>query len=231
MEALVRWNRPNIGLVPPNDFIPIAEETGLIVPLGKRVLEIACQQNKAWIDAGYPPMCVSVNLSIRQFRHGSELVETIKTTLTTTGLLAEYLELEITESMMMEDMKEAVDLMEQVKKLGVQISVDDFGTGYSSLSSLKNLPIQTLKIDRSFITELIDDQDSVVIVSAIISLAKQLNLKVVAEGVENAAQAEFLKKKGCDTLQGYFYARPMPAQEFETFLNKDFASENVLKPA
>ena len=220
MEALVRWQRPNFGLVPPNEFIPVAEQTGLIAPIGAHILKMACRQNKAWIDAGRTPMCVSVNLSARQFQQEDELLSTIKRTLEETGLPPEYLELEITESMMMDDVEEAITLLEKIKELGVKISVDDFGTGYSSLSSLKDLPIQTLKIDRSFINGLTDDQDSQAIVSAILSLAKQLNLSVVAEGVETKKQEKFLKRLGCDEIQGFFYSKPLPAEEFEKFLDK-----------
>ena len=221
MEALLRWQRPGFGLVSPAVFIPIAEQTGLIVPIGAHVLNVACRQNKAWIDAGRPPMCVSVNLSTRQFQQGDALLTTIKTTLANTGLAAEFLEMEITESMMMLDMSKAIDLMDEVQALGVKISVDDFGTGYSSLSALKLLPIQTLKIDRSFIIGLVADQDSIAIVSAIISLAKQLHLKIVAEGVETIEQVKFLQENGCDEIQGFFYAKPMPAQEFEAFLDNN----------
>ena len=220
MEALVRWQRPNVGMVSPGEFIPVAEQTGLIVPIGARVLELACHQNQAWIDAGRPAMCVSVNLSTRQFKQPEKLLSTIKATLQQSRLPACYLELEITESMMMEEMEVAITLMEQVKALGVNISVDDFGTGYSSLSTLKNMPIQTLKIDRSFIVGLVDDQDSIVIVSAIIALAKQLNLKVVAEGVEQADQVAFLDKIGCDEIQGFYYSKPLSPQAFELYLDQ-----------
>lgn len=218
MEALARWNRPTLGFVSPNEFIPIAELTGLIVPLGDLVLEMACRQNKKWLDLGFSPLCVSVNLSTVQLKQGDRLVSTIKGLLSETGLSAEYLEIEITESMMMEDMDNAIDILNQVRALGVKISVDDFGTGYSSLGSLKNLPVQTFKIDRSFIFELMDDQDSVAIVSAIISMAKQLNLRVVAEGVERKEQVEFLKIIGCDEIQGFFYSKPLAPEEFERYI-------------
>ena len=209
MEALVRWQPPGLDLVGPGEFIDIAEQTGLIIPLGEVVLEKACKQNKQWIDKGHPPIPISVNLSPRQLQAGDDLLTTIERVLSETGLSPEFLELEVTESMMMENESEAISVMHRIKALGVGMSVDDFGTGYSSLSSLKNLPIHTLKIDRSFITDLESNADSAAIVGAIISLAKQLNLRVVAEGVERAEEVAFLKNIGCDEIQGFYYSKPV----------------------
>ncbi|MBF0414225.1 MAG: EAL domain-containing protein [Magnetococcales bacterium] len=223
MEALVRWYRPATGLVQPGEFIPVAEQTGLIVPLGQRVLEIACQQNKAWIDAGYPPLLMSVNLSARQLRLGDDLIVTIQAILEQSGLEPQYLELEITESMMMEDMENAIQTMKKIRNLGIRISMDDFGTGYSSLSSLRIFPIQTLKIDRSFIQGIRNDPEARTIVSTILSLGKQMGLQVVAEGVEHEEEVLFLREKGCDEIQGYFYSKPIPSEECDLFLAKHFS--------
>ncbi|MBF0434673.1 MAG: EAL domain-containing protein [Magnetococcales bacterium] len=223
MEALVRWYRPATGLVPPGEFIPVAEQTGLIVPLGQRVLEIACQQNKAWIDTGYPPLLMSVNLSARQLRLGDDLIVTIQSILEQSGLEPQYLELEITESMMMEDMENAIQTMKKIRNLGIRISMDDFGTGYSSLSSLRIFPIQTLKIDRSFIQGIRNDPEARTIVSTILSLGKQMGLQVVAEGVEHEEEVLFLREKGCDEIQGYFYSKPIPSEECDLFLAKHFS--------
>lgn len=219
MEALARWIRPGLGMVPPSEFIPIAEQTGLILPIGERILERACEQNKKWLDAGLGPMVISVNLSPRQFKLGEKLVHMVVDILERTGLPAHLLELEITESMMLDDMKEAIVLLNKIRDLGVNISVDDFGTGYSSLSMLKHLPIKTLKIDRSFITDLSSNDDSATIVSTIIALAKQLNMRVVAEGVEQEAEMLILRNQGCDEIQGYYYSKPCPSKEFEAYLH------------
>ncbi|MBF0135762.1 MAG: EAL domain-containing protein [Magnetococcus sp. DMHC-1] len=218
MEALVRWQQPDEGIVSPAKFIPVAEQTGLIVAIGNQVLTMACRQNKNWIDAGFKPCRVSVNLSVRQLKQGEKLFATISGVLAATGLPPEYLELEITESMMMENIKDAVTTLERIRGLGVWISVDDFGTGYSSLGSLKNLPIQILKIDRSFISGLGTNQDLQAIVSAILHMARQLNLRVVAEGAETSEEVKFLKEMGCDEIQGFYYAKPMPAMDFAKIL-------------
>jgi diguanylate cyclase (GGDEF)-like protein/PAS domain S-box-containing protein len=212
-EALLRWQVPGHGIVEPDRFIPVSEETGLIVPIGKWVLQTACSQNIAWHQAGLPPIAVSVNVSPRQFRHGN-LVQTIAEALAQTGLDPQYLEIELTENMVMYDGEQMIDMLNAIKDLGVQISVDDFGTGYSSLSYLKRFPVDRLKIDRSFVQFLATDSDDAAIVRTIIALGHNLGLKVVAEGVETEEQVKFLTEYECDELQGYYFARPLPARGF-----------------
>ena len=219
VEALVRWKHPKLGMVPPIKFIPMAEETGLIVPIGDWVLREACRQNKAWQDAGLPPIVVSVNVSARQFRD-KNLVARVVGALKDSGLDAKYLELEVTESLIMQDVDLAVATMEDLRGLGVQLSIDDFGTGYSSLSALKSFPVSRLKIDKSFIDGLLADENDRAVASAIISLGQKLNLRVIAEGVETEAQAEFLRNINCDEMQGYLFSKPFPAQEIEELLRR-----------
>lgn len=223
MEALLRWKHPDRGLVSPIDFIPLAEETGLIVPIGGWVLEEACNQNKAWQNMGLGKLSVAVNISAVQFRQ-KDLLETIAFALTKSGLAPEYLEIEITESTVMHNASEAIVTLERLRKSGVMISIDDFGTGYSSLSYLKSFPISTLKIDRSFIREISEDTSDAAIVRAIIGLAHNLRLRVVAEGVETRQQLDFLRSLESDEYQGYYFSRPIPASEFERFLRESTAS-------
>ncbi|SIS42498.1 sensor domain-containing protein [Salimicrobium flavidum] len=211
VEVLIRWDNKELGIVSPGEFIPIAEETGLIVPIGEWVIREACRRNKAWLDAGYPAMSVSVNLSMRQFYH-KELVEMIAEILYETGLPPEFLELEITESMAIHAEQASVILTE-LNKLGVKISIDDFGTGYSSLSYLKRFPIDQLKIDQSFVRDIDSNKEDNDIIRTIISLAHNLNLEVIAEGVKTKAQLEFLKRNGCFKFQGYYLAKPMKPEE------------------
>ena len=212
VEALIRWNSPELGFVSPAQFIPLAEETGLIVPIGEWVLSTACLQAKAWQSQGIQPLTMSVNLSPRQFRQ-KNLVEMIAGVLEKTGLDASLLDLEITEGMIMHRADQAVAVLERLHKLGVRLSVDDFGTGYSSLSYLKRFPVQTLKIDRSFVNDLTTDGDDGSIVTAIIAMAKSLKLEVVAEGVETREQLAFLTRLHCDKYQGYLFSRPIPADD------------------
>lgn len=219
MEALVRWNHPLRGSVSPGEFIPLAEESGLIVPLGEWVLYEAFRQNKEWQDKGYDPLCMSVNLSIRQFRQ-PRLAEQIGRMLEEVGLDPQYVELEITESMTV-DKDAAFEQLKRFKQLGLHISIDDFGTGYSSLHYLKNMPIDRLKIDRSFVSEVMSGQSDAAIVSTITSMAHHLKLKVTAEGVENEEQLEFLRSQHCHEAQGFLFSRPVPALQFESmFLKK-----------
>jgi diguanylate cyclase (GGDEF)-like protein/PAS domain S-box-containing protein len=218
-EALIRWQLPEQGVVPPAKFIPLAEETGLIVPIGKWVLKEACAQNKAWQDAGLTPIVVSVNVSARQFRQDN-LVRTVSEVLEETGLEPRYLELELTESMVMHDAPQLVAMLGELKRLGVQIAVDDFGTGYSSLSYLKRFPVDRLKVDRSFVEHLATDADDAAIVRAIITLGHNLGLKVVAEGVELAEQVEFLRLNCCDEAQGFIYCQPVEGSELAASLAK-----------
>ena len=217
VEALVRWKHPRLGVVPPIKFIPMAEETGLIVPIGDWVLREACRQNKAWQDAGLPPMTVCVNVSARQFRE-KNLVAHVASALKESGLDAKYLELEVTESLIMQDVDLAVVTMKELKGLGVQLSIDDFGTGYSSLSALKTFPVTRLKIDKSFVDGLLADESDRAVAGAVISLGQKLNMRVIAEGVETDAQAALLRTINCDEMQGYLFSKPIPAQKIEELL-------------
>lgn len=219
-EALIRWAHPTLGMVPPSRFIGLAEETGLIVPIGDWVIREACRQNKAWQDAGLPTLRVAVNLSARQFAE-DDLVSFITTVLDETGLYPHSLEIELTESMVITDVKRTIGILKQLKAFGLQISIDDFGTGYSSLSSLKRFPIDVLKIDQSFVQDITVDPDSAAIVTAIISLGHSMNLKLIAEGVETAEQLAYLRERGCDLIQGYFFSRPLHAQAFENLIRQD----------
>lgn len=211
VEALIRWNHPTRGAVAPMAFIPTAEETGLIVPIGDWILHEACRQNKAWQQAGLPPMTVCVNVSPRQFREKA-LISRVVNALNESGLEARYLELEVTESLIMQDFDLAVATMNGLQKLGVQISIDDFGTGYSSLSALKTFPVERLKIDKSFITDLATDKDDQAVTSAVISLGQKLNLRVLAEGVETDEQVAFLRRNNCDEMQGNHFSKPVSAE-------------------
>ena len=219
MESLVRWQHPVHGLLYPTQFIPIAEESGLIVPLGAWVLRTACEQNKVWQRAGLKPVNIAVNLSARQFRQ-QDLVELISQTLKETELSPSYLELELTESMVMQHVEAAISTLDQFKKIGVKISIDDFGIGYSSLNYLKHFPIEFLKIDQSFVRDVTTNRDDAAIAKIIISMAHDLGLKVIAEGVETEGQKSFLRSHNCDEIQGYFYSMPVSADEFETLLKK-----------
>ena len=198
-------------------FIPMAEQTGLIVPIGDWVLREACRQNKAWQSAGLPPVVVSVNVSARQFRE-KNLINRVASALKESGLEAKYLELEVTESLIMQDVELAVSTMKDLQGLGVQLSIDDFGTGYSSLSALKTFPVSRLKIDKSFIDGLLADENDKAVAGAVISLGQTLNLRVIAEGVETEAQAELLRNINCDEMQGYLFSKPLPAEGIEEFL-------------
>lgn len=221
-EALVRWQHPEFGLLAPGDFIPLAEDVGLIVPIGEWVINAVCQQNKVWQSLGRPPLCVSLNVSGQQFRDPN-LVRTIFRALASSGLAPQYLKLELTESVIMENAKENVDALHAIKNMGSKLSIDDFGTGYSSLSYLEQFPLDELKIDRSFITAIQAETDDAPIVTAIIAMAHSLDLAVVVEGVESKEQLAFLKKRGCDEYQGYFFSKPLPAGEFATLLQQTTA--------
>ncbi len=217
MEALVRWNQGGNALITPDRFIPVAEENGFIVPLGEWVLNEACRQNREWQEAGYHRLKVSVNISLRQLRE-RDFVESVAGALKRSGLEPRYLELELTESVIMSDPDDTIMKLLRLKELGLTLAVDDFGTGYSSLSYLKHLPIDTLKIDRSFVRDIHKDLDDEAIVSAIISLAHSLKLRVVAEGVETCGQLEFLKNKNCNEFQGFLLSTPLEAEKFKELL-------------
>ncbi|WP_240416303.1 EAL and GGDEF domain-containing protein [Paenibacillus periandrae] len=215
-EALIRWLHPVRGLVPPNEFIPYAEESGLIVPIGEWVIQEACRQNKQWQDEGFPFVPVSVNLSTRQFLQHN-LRDQISEVLRRTGLAASYLELEITESSTM-DVELAIDVLLELKALGVKISIDDFGTGYSSLSYLKRFPIDKLKIDQSFVRDIMTDPNDAAIVASIISMTRHMNLRVIAEGVETEDQLVFLRNNHCNEIQGYWFSPPVSTVKVEELM-------------
>jgi diguanylate cyclase (GGDEF)-like protein/PAS domain S-box-containing protein len=219
MEALLRWHHPRHGMIAPSRFIALAEEMGLIIPIGAWVLRAACEQAKAWQTAGLGQLRIAVNLSPRQFTQKG-LAQSIAAILAETGLDARYLELELTESMVMTDVDHAITILRELKHLGVQIAIDDFGTGYSSLSYLRRFPIDVLKIDQSFVRDITLEEDGAAIVRTIISLAHSLRLKVVAEGVETPAQLAYLRAHACDQVQGYLFSRPVPAADFELMIRK-----------
>jgi diguanylate cyclase (GGDEF)-like protein len=217
VEALARWHHPEFGVIEPGRFIPIAEESGLIVRLGDWALREACRQNKAWQDAGLPPLTVCVNVSARQFRE-KRWVKRVKKTLKETGLDAKYLELELTESLLMHDVPQAIATMRELQELGVRFSIDDFGTGYSSLSALKTFPVARLKLDGSFVRNLPHDANDRSIATAVISLGQRLNMRVIAEGVETEEQLAFLRENHCQEVQGYIFSPPVEPRAFEKLM-------------
>ena len=225
LEALVRWQHPTRGLVSPEKFIPLAEDNGLIVSIGEWVLRTACAQNRAWHLAGIKPIRISVNLSARQFE-APNLVEVVTQVLQETGLLAAYLELEVTESFLMSDIQHSLKTLKKLRELGVWLALDDFGTGYSSLNYLKRFPINMLKIDRSFVQDVTDNPDSAAITDAIIALAKSLQLNITAEGVETLEQLEYLQKLGCQEGQGFYFGIPTPVERITDILKQNCASDD-----
>ena len=225
MEALIRWVKPDGTVIPPNQFIPVAENSLLITKISAFVLKEACRQNKEWQDKGYPPVTVSINLTAVDF-YQTDVKEAIQNALTETGLDARWLDVELTESLALKDIDHAIQQMKDIKELGVKLSMDDFGTGYSSLSYIQVLPITLLKLDRSFIMYLEEDEISREIVSAVIRIAKSKHIETIAEGIETIGQAEILKNSGCDHAQGYFFGKPMPADKFEEFMAMK-ASQNA----
>jgi EAL domain-containing protein (putative c-di-GMP-specific phosphodiesterase class I)/CheY-like chemotaxis protein len=227
VEALLRWNHPERGMVPPADFIRVMEETGLIVPAGEWVLKAVCEQIKSWEAAGIKPAPVAVNLSARQFL-AKDLGPTIKRILDSQRVDPALIELEITESSLMSNTAESVDTLEYLSGLGLSVSIDDFGTGYSSLAYLKRFPLDALKIDRSFVRDITTDADDANITRAIISMAHSLGLKVIAEGVETEAQAAFLADYGCDQIQGYYLTPPLAADDYVAWLVRRGAPKGLL---
>ena len=225
-EALIRWRHPQRGLVPPGQFISIAEECGLIVPIGRWVLREACRQARAWQIAGLAPLCVAINVSAVELR-APGFVAGVRATLKETGLEPRYLELELTETVLIEDSRSVADVLKELKDIGVLLALDDFGTGYSNLSQLKRFPIDALKIDQSFVRDLAVDEDDAGIVTAVIGMGKSLHMRVVAEGVETREQLEILQEHGCPQGQGYYFCRPVPAEQFRRLLEQDTAAVAV----
>lgn len=222
VEALLRWNNPEIGAIPPDEFIPVAEETGLIVSIGKWVLQTACQQIAAWQDAGLPKLRVAVNISVRQFMQ-DDLVDVVTAALKTSGIDPVQLELELTESLLMDGNERVIGAMQALKDMGIGLSIDDFGTGYSSLGYLRRFPIRSVKIDRSFVHGINSDEDAAALVRSIISMAREMRLSVIAEGVETREQLSYLAHHGCHEIQGYFLGKPTSGEEcvdvFSKFIN------------
>ncbi len=227
MEALLRWHHKDFGWVSPSQFIPLAEETDLIVTIGEWALREACRQNQLWVQAGFDPLCVSVNVSGQQFRQ-TDMVRLVCQVLDETGLDPRLLQLELTESVLMKNVSNTVVKLSELKKRGVSIAVDDFGTGYSSLAYLKRFQLDTLKIDQSFVRDIDRDLDDATIVSAIINMAHNLGMEVVAEGVETYEQLDFLRQHNCDHIQGYYFAKPLPPELFEDLLAVDLVEHYQL---
>lgn len=219
LEALIRWQHPVLGLIEPSKFIPIAEETGLIEPIGRWVLQAACAQYRDWQKLGFPQLRLAVNLSAQQF-HRSHLARSVMQILKSTGFDPRYLELEVTETAAMQDVNFAIDVLKKLSHAGIQIAMDDFGTGYSSLSVLKHFPLDTIKIDRSFVKDLVTSSSDAAIAATIIALAKGLNFKVLAEGIETPEQAAVLTKMGCDYAQGYWFSRPLTVPQIDDLLSQ-----------
>jgi EAL domain-containing protein (putative c-di-GMP-specific phosphodiesterase class I) len=226
VEALIRWRQPDRGLVPPSQFVPIAEDCGLMIQIGRWVLREACRQARAWQRAGLPPVPITVNVSAVEFRDKG-FVESVRTTLSETGLEAQYLGLELTEGVLMEDAESTATVLQELKLMGVHLAVDDFGTGYSSLSYLRQFPIDVLKIDQSFVNQITADPEDSSIVSAIISMGKSLKHLVVAEGIETQEQRAYLQAHRCAEGQGYLFSRPLAAAQFAQLLQIGIAETVV----
>jgi EAL domain-containing protein (putative c-di-GMP-specific phosphodiesterase class I) len=230
VEALLRWTHPELGMVPPNQFIPLAEEIGLIVPIGRWVLKQACAQNMAWQRRGLRPVSMAVNLSPRQFAD-ERLLQDIDDALKSCGMSATLLQLEVTESMVMQKVSRAIETLKAIQSRGIRLAIDDFGTGYSSMSLMKQFPIDTLKIDRSFVRNLPDDCEDQAIAQAIIRMGKALGMTIVAEGVETAEQASFLRDHGCDEMQGFLFSKPVMPEQLADLLRPSLHLSPPLQPA
>jgi EAL domain-containing protein (putative c-di-GMP-specific phosphodiesterase class I) len=217
VEALLRWTHPDLGVLPPAQFIPLAEETGLIVPIGRWVLKEACAQNMAWQRRGLRPVSMAVNLSPRQFVD-EHLLQDIDEALAASGMSPVLLQLEVTESMVMRNVSRAIKVLNAIQSRGIGLAIDDFGTGYSSMSLMKQFPIDTIKIDRSFVRDLPDDSEDKAIAQAIISMGKALGMKVIAEGVETAERHAFLQNHACDEMQGFLFSKPLPPRQLADLL-------------
>jgi len=223
-EALLRWRHPELGMVSPAEFIPVAEDSGLILPIGEWVLRCAVRQAKAWEAEGLGSLVMAVNLSAVQFRH-PDLPDLVSRVLDQEGLMPGYLELELTEGVAMLNPESAINVINDLHERGVRMAIDDFGTGYSSLSYLKKFKVYKLKIDQSFVRDISTDAEDKAIVSAVISLAKSLGLRTIAEGVETIEQQTFLNQQGCDEMQGYLFSQPLPAEQFAAFLKRSLTIE------
>jgi predicted signal transduction protein with EAL and GGDEF domain len=228
VEALLRWNHPSLGMLPPQEFIPLADEAGIIVPIGDWVMNEACRQVRAWHVAGLDHLRVAVNLAAQQFR-AADLAEKVRMTLHDSGLESRFLEFELTETAVMQDVEKSASILQQLSDLGVRISLDDFGTGYSSLSYLQRFPLNKVKIDRTFVREIERSEGNAAIVRAIVSLAHSLHLSVIAEGVETVEQLEFLRKIGCDQYQGFYRSAAVPAAAIETMVRSELSATAIRK--
>ena len=229
VEALLRWAQPDLGMVPPMQFIPLAEETGLIVPIGQWVLKQACAQNMAWQHRGLRPVSMAVNLSPRQFAD-ENLLQDIDDALASCGMSPTLLQLEVTESMVMRNVARAIKVLNAIQSRGIRLAIDDFGTGYSSMSLMKQFPIDTIKIDRSFVRDLPDDSEDRAIAQAIISMGKALGMTIVAEGVETTEQASFLRDHGCDEMQGFLFSKPVIPEQLADLLRPPLHLSPPLQP-
>jgi EAL domain-containing protein (putative c-di-GMP-specific phosphodiesterase class I) len=227
---LARWRHPELGILHPDRFITIAEETGLIIPVGEWLLRAACEQGVAWRKQGLPPMHVAVNVSPRQLQHKS-IVGLVRRVLNETGMDPAYLELELTESLILHNHAEIKSVLFDLKNMGLTIAIDDFGTGHSSLANLQLLPIDAVKIDKSFVHSITNDEHSAAIAVAVVEMARKMGIRVVAEGVEMEEQVAYLYSHQCDVMQGFYFSRPVPAAEFETLLSADLEMQNPFKLA